>query len=287
MRIGQKPLAHAHRQERDAALLDQSADRVIGLRVCRAFAENDQRTLGALQYIERTFDSSRCWNLRRRRVDHLHERFLPGLGVHHLTEKLGGQVEIDAPRTAGHGRADRARQANADVRCMQHSEGRLTKRLGDRQLVHLFVVALLQVDDLTFGRAGDQDHREAVGRGVGERGQAVEKAWSRHGQADARLFRQVAGDRGGITGVLFVPERDDADARGLRHTAEVRDRDAGHTVDRIETVELERIDDEMKAVGQLALCSGCFRGRRRLGFYYCFSHGNPPLTSCRRVCQSK
>jgi hypothetical protein len=70
-----------------------------------------------------------------------------------LGEKLGRQIEVDAARAARHSRADRAREANADVGGMQHAEGRLAQRLGDRELVHLFVVALLQVDNLALGRA--------------------------------------------------------------------------------------------------------------------------------------
>ena len=256
MGVGQKTLAHAHRQERNAALLDQGADRVIGLRIGGAFAEDDQGALGTLEDIERALDRGRRGNLGRCRVDHLDERLGSGLRVHHLREKLGGQIEIDAARTPRHRRPDRPRQADADVRGMQHAERRLAEGLGDRQLVHLFIVALLQVDDLALGRAADQDHRKAVGRGVGQRRQAVEKAGRRHREADAGLLGQEAGDRGRIAGVLLVTERDDADARGLRHAAEVRDRDAGHAIDRVEAVELERIDDEMKAIRQLPLCRG-------------------------------
>ncbi len=153
---------------------------------------------------------------------------------------------------------------------MQHAERRLAERLGDGELVHLLVVALLQVDDLAFGRARDQDHREAVGRGVGQRDQTVEKAGGRHCQADAGFLGQEAGDGGSVAGVLLVTERDDADTRGLRHAAEVRDRDAGHAVDRLDVVELERVDDEMKAVRQLPLC---FRRRGfAFRFHCCFSH---------------
>ena len=170
-------------------------------------------------------------------------------------KQLGRQIEIDAARTARDGGADRARHADADVCGVQHAERRLAERLGDGELVHLLVVALLQVDDLALGRARDQDHREAVGGGVGERGQAVEKARRRDGEADAGLLGQEAGDRRRIAGVLLVAEREDADAGGLRHAAEVRDRDAGHAVDRVEAVELERIDDEMKPVRQLLLAS--------------------------------
>ena len=222
MRVGQQALGHAHRQEGNAALLDERADRIVGLRVGRALAEDDQRPLGALQHVERALDRIRRRNLRRRRVDHLDQRLGAGLGVHHLAEQLGRQVEIDAARTARHRGADRARDADADVGGVQHAEGRLAQRLGDGELVHLLVVALLQVDDLALGRARDQDHREAVGGGVGERGQAVEEARRRHGEADAGLLRQEAGDRRGVAGVLLVAERDDADACGLRHAAESR-----------------------------------------------------------------
>ena len=51
-----------------------------------------------------------------------------------------------------------------------------------------------------------------------------------------------------------MPERDHADACGLRHTPEVRDRDARHTVNRVDAVELECINDEMKAIRQILLC---------------------------------
>ena len=150
MRVGQKALGHAHRQERNAALLDQRADRVIGLRVGRALAEDDQGALGALQHIERALDRIGRGNLGRRRIDDLDERLPSGLRVHDLTKQLGRQIEIDAARAPGHRSADRAGEADADVGGMQHAEGRLAERLGDGELVHLFVVALLQVDDLAL-----------------------------------------------------------------------------------------------------------------------------------------
>ena len=40
----------------DAALLDERADRIIGLRVGRALAQDDQRTLGALEHVEGALD---------------------------------------------------------------------------------------------------------------------------------------------------------------------------------------------------------------------------------------
>ena len=120
-----------------------------------------------------------------------------------------GRRRPDGRTTRG---ADRARDADADVLGVQHAERRLAQRLGDRELVHLLVVALLQVDDLALARAADEDHRKAVGRRVGERSQAVEEAGRGHGQADAGLLREEAGDRRGIAGVLLVAERDHAQA---------------------------------------------------------------------------
>ena len=253
---GKQALGHAHRQERHAALLDERADRVVGLRIGRALAEDDQRLLGALQHVERALDRVRGGNLRRGGIDDLDQRLLARLGIHHLAEQLGRQIEIDAARPPGHRRADRARNADADVGGMQHAVGRLAQRLGDGELVHLLVVALLQVDDLALGRARDQDHREAVGGGMGERGEAIEEAGRRDREADAGLLGEEAGDRRGVAGVLLVPEGEHADALGLRHAAEIGDRNARHAVDRLDAVELERVDDEVKAVGQLALRFG-------------------------------
>src|SRR6267142_1504057 len=69
-----------------------------------------------------------------------------------------------------------------------------------------------------------------------------------------------------------MAKRQDADAGGLRHPAKVRDRDARHAVDRREAVELERIDDEVEAVGLLALGFGGVCGNA----LYCCGHSALP-----------
>jgi hypothetical protein len=56
-----------------------------------------------------------------------------------------------------------------------------------------------------------------------------------------------------------VAKGDDADAFRLRHAAEVGDRNAWHPVDCLHTIELQRVDDEVKAVGQLLLRLRRFR----------------------------
>ena len=141
--------------------------------------------------------------------------------------------------------------------------GRLAERLGDRELIHLLVVALLEVDDLALRGARHQDHREAVGGRVRERGEAIEEARRRNGEAHAGLLGEIAGDCSGVAGVLLVAERQNAETLGLRHAAEIGDRNARHVIDRGQIIELERIDDQVKTVGQL------FFLRLWLQFYCC------------------
>jgi hypothetical protein len=60
-----------------------------------------------------------------------------------------------------------------------------------------------------------------------------------------------------------VAEGDHADAFGLRHAREVGDRDAGQRKDRIDVVELQRIDQKVKPIGgwrDFARCSDCVLG---------------------------
>ena len=253
MRVRQNALGHRHRQERNAGLLNQLTDLVVDLRVGRALAQDDQGTLGALENVERALDGGRRGNLLRRGVDHLDERLVALFRGHDLREELRRQIEIDAAGTARARGANGARDADADILRMEHAERSLAERLGDRELIHFFVVALLQVDDLTLGGAGDQDHRETVGGGVGQRGQAIEEARSRNGKADAGLLGQVSGDRGGVAGDLLVAERDDTNALALRHAAEVRNRNSRHGINRVDIVQLERVNDEMEAIRQFLL----------------------------------
>ncbi|SPC14616.1 hypothetical protein CT19431_MP100198 [Cupriavidus taiwanensis] len=257
MRIGQQALGHRHRQVRNAGLLDQRADIGVGAGVRGALAQQDQRAPGALQQRDGAVDRVRCGQLARGRVHHLDQRLLALLRFQRLPQQLGRQVQVHTARAARHGGANRTRDADADVLGMQHAERRLGVRTGDGQLVHLFVVTLLQVDDLALARAADQDHREAVGCRMRQRGQPVEEPGGRDGQADARLLREKARNRRGVAGILLVAEADDTHAVGLRQTGQIGDRNAGQAVDVFDAVQLQRVDDQMKPIG---LCLMGFRG---------------------------
>ena len=206
MGVWQQTLGHGHGQVRDAAFFNQGANVGISLSVGSAFAQHDQRTLGALEQVERALHGVSGRDLARCCVNHLDERTLAGLGFHGLREQLGRQVQVNATRAARQRRADGAGNTHADVLCMQHPECGFAKWLGNGQLVHLFVVTLLQVNNLALAGAADQDHGKAVGGGIGQSGQAVEEARGRHRQADAGLLRQETSGRCGIAGVLLMAE---------------------------------------------------------------------------------
>ena len=72
------------------------------------------------------------------------------------------------------------------------------------------------------------------------------------------LLRQETGYRRGIAGMLFMPEGNDAHARGLSKSAEIGYRNAGNRIDVADAIELERIDDKMEAVRELRLGFGVF-----------------------------
>ena len=119
MRVGQQALGHAHRQERHAALLDQRADRVVGLRIGRALAEDDQRPLGALEHIERALDRGRRRNLRRRRIDDLDQRLLARC-PHPSPGRTAWPADRDRRRPDGP-RPPRGSRARRRCRCRRHA----------------------------------------------------------------------------------------------------------------------------------------------------------------------
>jgi hypothetical protein len=110
---------------------------------------------------------------------------------------------------------------------------------------------------------------------MGQSRQAVEEARRRHGQADARLLGQIAGDRRRIAGVLLMTERDDPEAFALGDAAKIGDRNARNAVDRLDAVQLQGVDDEVKAVRQLLLRIG-IRLRHFLDLLHSRHHGRPP-----------
>jgi hypothetical protein len=217
-------------------LFDEGADVGIGLGIGSALAEHDDRALGLLEHVERAGDRIGRGQLGRRRVDHLDDGALGGGGIHGLAEQLGGQVEIDAAGAAGDGGADGAGHADTDVLDMVDAVGGLDIGLGGIELVELFIVALCQVDDLALGGAGDHDHGEAVDGGIGQGDQAVEEARRRDGHGDAGLLGQVAGDGGGIDGIGFVAEADEAQAFGLHQAGQVGDGNADQAIDGLDAI---------------------------------------------------
>ena len=61
----------------------------------------------------------------------------------------------------------------------------------------------------------------------------------------------MPGGGGGVAGVLLVADRDDAQAFGLHLSRQVGDRNAGQSEHGVDAVQLQRLDDELEAVGRL------------------------------------
>src|SRR5207302_4810190 len=104
-------------------------------------------------------------------------------------------------------------------------------------------------------------HRESIRGGVGQGYHAVEKSRSRDGETDTRFLRQVAADRCRIAGGLLMMEADVASAFGLSQPRQVGHRNAGHTVDGVEAIELHGIDHQVKLVRYRSRSSLVFHGR--------------------------
>jgi hypothetical protein len=77
---------------------------------------------------------------------------------------------------------------------------------------------------------------------------------------------QEAGDCCCVTGVLLMPERDDADTFRLCFAREVRNRDSRKAEDRIYPVQLECVDDQVEPVGHFHLRVSCHVHLRYLAF---------------------
>jgi len=78
-----------------------------------------------------------------------------------------------------------------DVLGVKDTEGGLGERLRDGQLVHLFVVALLQVDDLALGGAALTRiiGKHIGGKAIGQRGQPnVEESQGRTPSGRCQAF---------------------------------------------------------------------------------------------------
>ncbi len=258
MVVGQQALGHRHRQKRHARRLDKRPDLLVCARVGGALTEDHERALGIRQQFEGAPHRLWCRRLRRRRIDDLDQRLLRRLRVERRAEHLGRQVEIDPARAPRDGGADRPRDADADVLWAVYAVCRLGIGPSSGQLIHLLVIALLEIDDRPVARPADHDHREAIGRGVRQGDQPVQETGGGDRHANARLLRQIPGDRGRVPSRLLVAEAEVADPFRLRQAQQIGDRDAGHPIDRVDPVQLEGLHHQVKAVGHIPrhiLCS--------------------------------
>ena len=123
-------------------------DLLVGPRIGGALAEDRERALRDRQQVERAARPipapGGCGGAGSTTLT---SDFFAGLGVESRAEHLGGQVEIDAARPPRDGGADRPRDADADILRPVDAVGRLGIGPGGGELVHLLVIALLEIDD--------------------------------------------------------------------------------------------------------------------------------------------
>ena len=96
--------------------------------------------------------------------------------------------------------------------------------------------------------------------------QAIEEPRRRDGHTDTRLFCQIAGNGGGVTGVLFMAKGKHPHALGLHHSRKISNGNTRNIVNSIDVVELQRINDKLETIGQFA---GPFLGPLCFGYNTC------------------
>ena len=193
-----------HRQERNAALFDECADLVVGL-VSGAFAENDQRTPGALQNVERALQEGTGISAPSLRSSPSASSRRPHRSP---DEKLGRQIEIDAARTRRRRRGSPPRRCRCRRRAGCGTRPCRSWRWPTGPSLRSRPAASRRPRART---SRDQDHRKAVGRRIGQCRQPVEKAPAPTARERHQFVRKPAMLGRGVAGVLFMAERDDAE----------------------------------------------------------------------------
>ena len=94
----------------------------------------------------------------------------------------------------------------------------------------------------------DEDHRKAVGRGIGESRQSIQKPWSGDGQADAWHLGHEPRCRGRIASTLLVTESVEPHPFRLRQPRQIGNRNSSDSVERVDPVEFQGIHHKVEAV---------------------------------------
>ena len=224
--------AERGREERYLGALDEGADLVLGARPRHALADDDQRTLGGFERVQRCLDVL---------AHRLHPRRIGDRGglidvvlLDGLLDDVVRHVEIDRARPAVDRGADRLLDIEGNPPGVLDRVGEFAVGRGELDLVFLLERAHAVLID---GRgAADQDHRPAVLLGIGEAGKRVDDARPGDREARARPPGQVAGGLRGIGRRLLVAHADIFYADLLRR---LRDRlhrkadDAEHVFDAV------------------------------------------------------
>ena len=178
MVIRKKTFRHRHRKERNFSLLNEFLQLFFHSRISGTLTKDNQRFSSTRQEFQGTLYSRRTRNLHGNRINRCKERGLRFLNVHGGTQHGRCDVQIYTARSARQGSADGSCYSNGNVLRTIDTIGSLHKRFGNVHLVKTFIIALLEVDDVTVARTTDLNHRKTVDGCFGQRSQSIEKTRS-------------------------------------------------------------------------------------------------------------
>ena len=258
MIIRQDTFRHRHRQEWNACLFYELLQLFFRLRISGSLTDDNQRLGRIAQEFQGTLDSGRTRQLYRCRINWSKEGCLRLLYVQGHAEHGCGDIEVHPTRSSRQGSTNGSGHSCRNILRTIDAVSRFHKRFRYIHLVEPFVIALLQVDNVTVTRTTDLYHRKTVDGGFGQGSQAIQKTGSRNGEADTWLLGKIATDSSSMTCRLFMTEPDVSDTGLLGIPCQIGHRNAHHSENGFHTIHLQGIYQEMHTVGEGSVGIICY-----------------------------
>ena len=240
--VGQRAARHRRGDVRDAAVR-QRGERGPRIGPRGALADQEERTLGALEQVRRARDrvgiGERARDLGRAAQRHLLLRHL-------LADEVAGEVEVDAAGPARHGLAEREVDPLRDAVGAVDLAGPLARGLRERELVELLERA--EAERAPECRAAEHDQRQRARRGDVEGRDRVREGRARAHDQHARLLLLVAPGLRHEATVQLVPAAHDLQSGLLRAGEELDHRSGHHAEHRVDAGRAQLTRSDLTAV---------------------------------------
>jgi hypothetical protein len=207
-----------------------------------AFADDDERALGAGQELAQPLEILRAWLDTRR----LHPRFVLDVGL--LGKHVLGQREDDRPRPSGERERICLRDMLGDPLRVVELPGRLGDPPEDLRVVQL--LPRLATSERTWHLADEEDHRRRVLlRRMHPDGRLRRTGSARH-EAEAGSPRELAVRLCRVRRALLVATRDQPDRRVVERVEDGQVALAREAESQVGAVQLELVDEDLPACSQ-------------------------------------